>query len=438
MLARRNSQRASIRSHSMIARWTLGNDTRRTSRQGGKSGPGQACSPLLRALSIFQPDQKAIGQHHRQRVPVEALPDAPLMLIPTQFTFRFFVILLDPATPMLVLDQFDERRLTRKVTPIIMILARRVVTGAFADQPTDVPCTIPVHAPTAHGRELRFELNSVSMPPATGLPVPRAVRSDERFRPLRSDLGAPPQTDLKVFAHGGNAAFAPLFQSVQKAGIVTIITIGDHARIVPIRRVCGVHQVERNFRFGLKRELRRHMRFGTAGRIVRPLARQVEPRRHRPGQRAFSIVAIDRHLTIADLAGRPCLLARHADRGRAFFDEARVINDQDPIAFAGQCRHLLNTLPIERRFIPNQIGEQLLQVLLRRAGHDLRQSVAILLWMLGQQASQIAFEAGKTPLEREFETEGGEKFGQFRQRFTWCLRQSFELCHAAILLISAP
>ena len=140
------------------------------------------------------------------------------MLIPTQFAFCFFVILLDPAAPVLVLDQFDERRLARKVAPIIMMLARRLTTGAFGDQPTDVPRAVAIHAPTAHGRELRFELNSVSVAPANGLPVPGALRSDEGFRPLRSGLCAPPQTDLKVFAHGGDAAFATLLQSVQKAG----------------------------------------------------------------------------------------------------------------------------------------------------------------------------------------------------------------------------
>ncbi len=62
--------------------------------------------------------------------------------------------------------------------------------------------------------------------------------------------------------------------------------------------------------------------------------------------------------------------------------------------------------------------------------------VAVFLRLLGQQAGQIAGETAKTAVKGELDPEGGEKLGQFRQRFAGCLRQSFAVCHAAILLIS--
>ena len=99
---------------------------------------------------------------------------------------------------------------------------------------------------------------------------------------------------------------------------------------------------------------------------------------------------------------------------------------------------MLEALPIECLLIPLQIGEQILQVLLRRAGLDLRARGAVLVRMLGQQAGQITFETGKTPIKSERETERREKFGQFRQRLTRYLWQSFVLFHATILLISSP
>ena len=438
MPLRCNSQITSTRSHSMIARWTSGNDTRRRSRQGGKSRAGAPSTWRLQALLIFQPGQETIGQHHCHRMAVEALPHSPLMLIPAQLSFRFFMILLDPAAPMLVFHHLHRWCARRAITPIIMVLARWRATGTFAQQPPDVPRPIPIHAPAAHGGELRFEGRPVAVAPGDDLPGAGALLRDEGAGVLRDVSCAPSGGDLKVFAHRRHTALAARFQPIEKVRVVAIVASGHDTRKRHACRPRFVHQVERDLCLGLKLERGRHMRFGTAGRIVRPGARQVETRRHGPGQRALGIVTIDRHLTIADFPQRPRILARHADRGRAFFHEARVINNQHPIAFTRQLQHRRYALPIERLLVPDQIGEQLLQVLLRRAGHDLGHGVAVLVRMLSEQSGQITFEAGQTRSQSELEPEGSEKGRQLRQGVTRCLRQSFKLFHTAILTILLP
>ena len=49
---------------------------------------------MTMALSQLQPEQKTQGQHHRDRMPVEAWPQPTLILIPTQFLLGFLMELL--------------------------------------------------------------------------------------------------------------------------------------------------------------------------------------------------------------------------------------------------------------------------------------------------------------------------------------------------------
>ena len=173
------------------------------------------------------------------------------------------------------------------------------------------------------------------------------------------------------------------------------------------------------------------MRFGTALWVIRPNARQVETRRNGPGQRAFGIMAIDRHLTIAHFPGAARILARHTDRSRTFFEPVSSMTST-PSPSLGSCsicsmRCRLSACSSQTRavsrywrfccVVPGTTCARVSQFFCR------------------QQACQIAFETGKTTVESELETERCKKPGQFRQRFTRCLRQSFEFCHAAILLL---
>jgi hypothetical protein len=90
------SRIASYRSHSTMYRWISAIERRRESRRGGKSPASGARAFSLLPLSPFVPDQKAETEHDRQSLTMKAVPAATLVLIPSQLTFGFFVILLDP------------------------------------------------------------------------------------------------------------------------------------------------------------------------------------------------------------------------------------------------------------------------------------------------------------------------------------------------------
>src|SRR6267378_3880625 len=112
-----NSRTASQRSHSLTLRWTAGRGTQRRSGRGGKSGPRPSPQRLVLPRVPFQPDQKTIAQHHREGVPMKAIPAPPLILIPAQFRFRFLLILLHPVAPMGILDQHGQGGVGGEITP---------------------------------------------------------------------------------------------------------------------------------------------------------------------------------------------------------------------------------------------------------------------------------------------------------------------------------
>lgn len=99
-----DSRIASKRSQSLTQRCTWGSVSRRRSGRGGKRRAWPSDLRLILALAKLQPDQKTVSQHHRYGVAMEAVPASPLMLIPAQFAFRLFVVLLDPVTAMCLLD----------------------------------------------------------------------------------------------------------------------------------------------------------------------------------------------------------------------------------------------------------------------------------------------------------------------------------------------
>src|SRR5688572_17373676 len=94
------------RSHRATSRWTAGKARRRRSGRGGKRIAGATTLALTASLPQFQPDQKAVGQHDRHRMPMKAGPEAPLILIPPQLPLGFLVELLDRIPPMRIAGQF--------------------------------------------------------------------------------------------------------------------------------------------------------------------------------------------------------------------------------------------------------------------------------------------------------------------------------------------
>jgi hypothetical protein len=79
------------RSHRAPSRWTAGSGCLRGSGRGGKRGTRATSGGLAAALAQLQPDQEAVGQHHRDGMPVEARPQPPLGLVPPQFPVGFLM-----------------------------------------------------------------------------------------------------------------------------------------------------------------------------------------------------------------------------------------------------------------------------------------------------------------------------------------------------------
>src|SRR5262249_47320288 len=160
-----NSRIAAARSQSAMLRWRTGKGQRRRSRRGGKSAARSAPRALLPALLPLQPHQKAIGQHDGDGMAMKPFPEPALVLIPAQQLFSFFMILLHPGTTMDILDHDREGSMSREVTPIVFAVTRLAAPGPLADQPAEVGCPIPIHAPAAQGDKLAPQRARTALPP---------------------------------------------------------------------------------------------------------------------------------------------------------------------------------------------------------------------------------------------------------------------------------
>src|SRR6266511_3744603 len=141
------------RSHRATSRWTAGKGLLRGSRRGGKRVARTTTMWLAAPLPPLQPDQKAVGQHHRDRVPMKPQPQAALVLIPAHFLFGLLVALFHRIPAMGIAGQLFQHRGGRQITPVGFPLLRLASRGPFAYQPAHVPLAIAGDAPALHGHE---------------------------------------------------------------------------------------------------------------------------------------------------------------------------------------------------------------------------------------------------------------------------------------------
>jgi hypothetical protein len=120
------------RSRRATSRRTTGKACRRWSGRGGKGGAGTTAPFLPVWLVLRQPHQEAVGQHDCERVPVERLPQATLVLIPPQLPLDFLMELLDRIAPMRIAGLFLQLRHGRQMAPVVCALLR---LAARAGQP---------------------------------------------------------------------------------------------------------------------------------------------------------------------------------------------------------------------------------------------------------------------------------------------------------------
>src|SRR5690349_16774893 len=145
-----SSRAASSRSQSTMRRWTCGSGSRRRSGRGGKRPAPPAAPACPLPLTPLLPHQEAIRQHDRHRVPVKALPQPPLVLVPAQQALGLLVVLLHPVPPVPVLDQPLQWCPGPEVAPVILALAGHA-QRLFPDQPAHPPTPVGQHPPAAHG-----------------------------------------------------------------------------------------------------------------------------------------------------------------------------------------------------------------------------------------------------------------------------------------------
>src|SRR2546427_803346 len=180
-----NSRRAAQRSHSLPRRWTSGRGLRRRSGRGGKCGPRPPAPFAVLPLAPFQPDQKTVAQHHRDRMPMKAIPAPPLILIPAQFRFGFLMILLHPVAAVGILHQHGQGRVCREVTPEILPIPGLASSGALPNQPADVAGGPPLPPPAPPRGE--------HWPPPPPCPSPARAPAGAAWRPR-----PPPAADIAV------------------------------------------------------------------------------------------------------------------------------------------------------------------------------------------------------------------------------------------------
>src|SRR5713101_620610 len=226
-----NSRMAARRNHSLTRRWTSGSGTRRRSGRGGKNGTRPAVHFSLLPLPPFQPDQKTVAQHHRDRVSMKAIPPPSLVLIPAQFCFRFFMILLHPVATVRILDQHGQGRVGREVTPEIFPVPALAASGALPNQPTDMAGAIPIHPPATQREKLGPQPPFRSFAPCDRLPGLERLRRQHGIGPEHRAALPPTERHTEIGPHGYHVPLPSLLQAVQEIGIIPVIGITGHARV---------------------------------------------------------------------------------------------------------------------------------------------------------------------------------------------------------------
>src|SRR5256884_8890478 len=159
------------RSHRATSRCTAGSARRQRSGRGGKRVAWATPVWVALALPQLQPEQKAHGQHHRDRMPVKARPQPSLILVPAQFLFGLLMKLLDGMPAMGVVDQLLQRGRRRQVAPIVLVFLGLPTSRSLPQQPADTGSTLRRDPPGAHGYELFVQPSLAPVPPPDRTPL---------------------------------------------------------------------------------------------------------------------------------------------------------------------------------------------------------------------------------------------------------------------------
>jgi hypothetical protein len=104
------------RSQRAISRCTTGRVCRRRSGRRGKGVAWATPAAWRTSLTPLQSHQEAVRQHHSDRMPVEASPQAALVVIPAQLALGLLMELLDRMAAMGIAGQLACGSVSQQVT----------------------------------------------------------------------------------------------------------------------------------------------------------------------------------------------------------------------------------------------------------------------------------------------------------------------------------
>jgi hypothetical protein len=160
------------RSQLAPSRCTAGRVLRRRSGRGGKRGAGTPTACLLVPLAQLQPDQNAGGQHHGDRLAVNAQPQSALVLVPAQLPCGLPMARRDRLPPMGIAGQLCQGGRRRQMAPRVRPFCRRPAHRALPQPPAPMPWPLARHPPAAHRRNLLAQPAVGAMAPTDRPPRP--------------------------------------------------------------------------------------------------------------------------------------------------------------------------------------------------------------------------------------------------------------------------
>jgi hypothetical protein len=190
---------------------------------------------------------------------------------------------------------------------------------------------------------------------------------------------------------------------------VAIAGIREHGRHVDVRRQRLAQQPQGQFPFLLEDDGRRDARLLAARAVPEPSLRQIQGGADQPRVRAAPEGRRHGDLTVADLAQRPGVLPRDADRLVAVLGKARVVENHH--ARAG--RQCPPEHAPQRRGVPRRIGDEMLKRLIpHRRRHPREHGLHRFPRAVAQQPRDVLAQGGLLSLVAEALPERREPFHQ--------------------------
>ncbi len=300
--------------------------------------------------------EEGIGHRHQANVMMPAQPLAAFVMVQTQFSFQFAIVLFNPPAGFGDADETTQpERLGAELSQSVLgglLLA----FGPFHQQPLHDPWRMGVFTPPVrcpylqHGKAKTLGFPA-ALAPSHVTPSPGRQRQSHliqtlrpRQRPRRGISSRPPHLFLFRRGHGKVWGFNPdcrrrldlhgilkttLSQRLPKTEIIAVGRIRHHRqrRQSPGQGLVDLFQGQLRLR-SIDRP-RRQLDFLGPLSVFQPLLGQVDPLQQRTTGFGTRPVPADRHLAVGNFAQRTAVLSCHADRMLLGLGKRGLIQDPD-------------------------------------------------------------------------------------------------------------